>query len=101
MFNPEVLLTSVELDIAGRITLPLLMELLESRARDQLAELGLDPASEALLVNQHVVQMNAMVLEAVKSGFLVQEGNSLSFTASLSQGAANLNGMPVPLLPFL
>lgn len=101
MFNPEALLNTVEVDVSGRVTQPLLMQLLESLARDQLGELGLDPASEALLVDQQVRQMGAMVLQAVQAGFLVQEGDSLVFTASLSQGTATLNGVPVPLMSLL
>lgn len=101
MFNPEVLLNSVEVDMSGSVTQPLLEQMLEARAREGLAELELDQASEAMLVDQQLRQMNAMVLQAVQSGFLVQESNRLSFTLSLSQGTASLNGLPVPLMPFL
>lgn len=97
MMNPALLLNTLELEITASFTQPVLEMLLQAYAQNQLAGLELDPQSMQMMLSQQMVQMNAMILQAVQNGFLVQNGDRFELTAKLAGGAATVNGMAVPI----
>lgn len=98
--NPAILLNAVELEVTASFTQPLLERVLQAYAQYQLADLELDPVSLQQLQAQQMLQMNAMLMQAVQNGLLQQQGDRLVLQASLAAGALSVNGMPLPV-PFL
>lgn len=95
--DPAQLLNSIHATLRADFTESVLELAVESYLDGQADELLLDPRSLEQYREQQRLQINAMVLQAVQNGFLLQQGDRYEIDATFENGQLTVNGTTVPL----